>query len=158
MQITARSQAKLLFQNTYYTGQPCKHGHIAYRYTQSGACSACHKDDHAAISNPAVKLAKIKMIKFRVRIFDQDVLTFQNIALGAAMMHEPGLGPHDVFVTQSSHREAGAALYNFYCFLDDLVGLQGAANQLFSARCCKVVQPPPAYQPPTEEWPELNCK
>lgn len=25
----------------YFTGKPCKHGHISNRYTQSGACAAC---------------------------------------------------------------------------------------------------------------------
>jgi hypothetical protein len=29
--------------NTYYTGKPCKHGHVARRYKSSGACLECHK-------------------------------------------------------------------------------------------------------------------
>ena len=29
--------------NTYYTGKPCKHGHIARRYKTSGVCLECHK-------------------------------------------------------------------------------------------------------------------
>ena len=28
----------------YNTGRPCKHGHIADRYVESGACSACLKN------------------------------------------------------------------------------------------------------------------
>lgn len=28
----------------YFTGQPCKRGHVTYRFTASGACSACQSD------------------------------------------------------------------------------------------------------------------
>jgi hypothetical protein len=39
------AQAKLL--KTYFTGKPCKHGHISERYTSTGACLAC-MDFHVA--------------------------------------------------------------------------------------------------------------
>lgn len=29
--------------DTYETGRPCRNGHLAKRYTQSGTCSACIK-------------------------------------------------------------------------------------------------------------------
>ena len=38
-------------ENTYQTGRPCRNGHIAYRYTQSGACVECIKSS---------KMVKIK--------------------------------------------------------------------------------------------------
>lgn len=41
----AEAQAKLL--KTYFTGKPCKHGHISERYTSTGACLAC-TDFHVA--------------------------------------------------------------------------------------------------------------
>jgi len=28
---------------TYFTGKPCRNGHVAYRYTQSSTCSDCVK-------------------------------------------------------------------------------------------------------------------
>lgn len=28
----------------YFTGVPCKHGHIDPRYTASGVCRQCHRD------------------------------------------------------------------------------------------------------------------
>lgn len=41
----AEAQAKLL--KTYFTGNPCKHGHVSERYTSTGACLAC-MDFHVA--------------------------------------------------------------------------------------------------------------
>jgi len=36
-----RSEARALSLSKYYTGRPCKQGHLGYRYTQSGTCSEC---------------------------------------------------------------------------------------------------------------------
>lgn len=42
-----RSEAKALGAKVYFTGEPCKHGHIAPRKTK-GACTACLKIEWAA--------------------------------------------------------------------------------------------------------------
>jgi 5-methylcytosine-specific restriction endonuclease McrA len=42
-----RSEAKALGAKFYFTGEPCKHGHIAPRKTK-GACTACLKIEWAA--------------------------------------------------------------------------------------------------------------
>lgn len=39
-----RAEADKLGLKKYETGRPCKHGHVVYRYTESGACSACVKN------------------------------------------------------------------------------------------------------------------
>lgn len=41
MQIVTRKEAKATGLNRYYTGLPCKNGHVDYRYTASGACKSC---------------------------------------------------------------------------------------------------------------------
>lgn len=38
---TTRAEAKALGAARYHTGIPCKHGHIADRYTKSGSCVVC---------------------------------------------------------------------------------------------------------------------
>lgn len=38
---TTRSQAKDAGAQHYFTGRPCKHGHLVDRYTVSGHCKAC---------------------------------------------------------------------------------------------------------------------
>ena len=38
-----RTEAKLNGDKFYFTGKPCKHGHIAPRYTGKGTCTECMK-------------------------------------------------------------------------------------------------------------------
>lgn len=41
MTFSTRKAALAAGSPTYFTGNPCKHGHISYRYTQSGGCREC---------------------------------------------------------------------------------------------------------------------
>ena len=41
MNIIERKFAAAANLKTYFTGKACRNGHVAYRYTQSGACSEC---------------------------------------------------------------------------------------------------------------------
>lgn len=41
MQIGTRQEAIAAHRNKYFTGEPCKSGHVAERYTQSGTCEMC---------------------------------------------------------------------------------------------------------------------
>lgn len=41
MQLSSRKIAQAAGLGQYFTGQPCKYGHVTHRYTQSGACAAC---------------------------------------------------------------------------------------------------------------------
>ncbi len=41
MQIISRAEAKHLKLKRYFTGKPCKHGHIAERQTCNGECMSC---------------------------------------------------------------------------------------------------------------------
>lgn len=40
-QIMTRRQAHSRGELRYYTGAPCKHGHVGYRYVSTGACINC---------------------------------------------------------------------------------------------------------------------
>lgn len=44
MEIMIRKTAKANNLSTYFTGEPCKHGHIARRFTASGTCCQCHEN------------------------------------------------------------------------------------------------------------------
>lgn len=43
-----RAKAKELGERFYFTGRPCKRGHIAQRYTDKGTCCQCMADDFSA--------------------------------------------------------------------------------------------------------------
>lgn len=45
MVIVTRTQAKQQGLTTYFTGKPCKHGHISVRRTGNGQCSECNRLD-----------------------------------------------------------------------------------------------------------------
>lgn len=42
MKISSHAQATILGAPSYFTGKPCKHGHVAKRYTSNKACSKCN--------------------------------------------------------------------------------------------------------------------
>lgn len=43
-----RLNAQLLGELKYFTGRPCKHGHLAHRYTATGHCVPCRSRDTVA--------------------------------------------------------------------------------------------------------------
>lgn len=43
MKITSRTEAKQLGLTHYFTGKPCKHGHVAHRRVSRGDCIECIK-------------------------------------------------------------------------------------------------------------------
>jgi hypothetical protein len=44
MKIISKDKAKELGELYYFTGQPCKHGHIAVRKVCNSACYECHRE------------------------------------------------------------------------------------------------------------------
>ena len=57
-----RNAAKAANHTQYFTGRPCKYGHIAQRHTASGICAECHRLKAAARyrANPAAGRARVK--------------------------------------------------------------------------------------------------
>lgn len=51
MEIISRKRAKELGYKYYYTGKPCKHGHIDFRYTSIGKCLSCVKEQRSRWKN-----------------------------------------------------------------------------------------------------------
>ncbi len=46
MDIITRKEAKARGLTRYFTGEPCKHGHAAERYTQDGNCAVCKRSSY----------------------------------------------------------------------------------------------------------------
>lgn len=55
MQIHTKAQARELGLQKYFTGKPCKHGHLSYRYLSGGVCIECHAAYAASISEKTKK-------------------------------------------------------------------------------------------------------
>jgi hypothetical protein len=131
MQIIYRKDAKLNGRSTYFTNLPCKNGHVAYRYTQSGTCSACINKSNCKNIDPLseiIKLAKASLVKIKVRCFNEDRDNLASSAWALAFMHYPELrigdiDPHNLALDKNG----GTALYSFYCHEDDIGQLRAIA-------------------------------
>ena len=64
-----RKQAKACGATYYFTGQPCKHDHIALRQTSKGVCEECHRifrtSSHSNVRNRARYADRMKDPEFR---------------------------------------------------------------------------------------------
>jgi hypothetical protein len=59
LRLLSRKEAKQNGKYLYYTGQPCKHGHIAERYTNNAMCTVCSKKYSAEqVESPETKRAR----------------------------------------------------------------------------------------------------
>lgn len=54
MDIVSRAQAKAANLNRYFTGVPCRNGHVDFRYTASGACKSCIAANNMSLSATAL--------------------------------------------------------------------------------------------------------
>lgn len=52
MKIISRKEAKSLGLTHYFTGKPCKRGHISKRWSCSGTCIACHYEANPLQNTP----------------------------------------------------------------------------------------------------------
>lgn len=135
MEIISRAEAKQKGLNKYYTGQPCKNGHDAYRYTQSGTCSKCinaathgHVDATVAVRREAH--AELVLVRLRAFMEDREALAASAYAL--ALMRYPMLLQVDVDPKQlpTGREPAGTALHAFYCHSSDVDQLREIAKGL----------------------------
>lgn len=140
MEITSRSEARSRGLSQYFTGIPCRNGHVTYRYTQSGTCSGCIRSYSAP---PEVLQQRVEtrsrigeMISFRARIHTSDLAFFRSIVIGASQVREPGVRPSDCWRNSvGTGSDNNTAVYTFSCFTEDVENLKQTALQLFKAHC-----------------------
>ena len=64
MQIISCKDAKALGLKRYYTGKPCKHGHIAERHV-TGGCAVCANNDQKRYYNQNPEKYKAATVRYR---------------------------------------------------------------------------------------------
>lgn len=139
MEKISRKEAVSRGQITYFTGEECKHGHVAYRYVKNGACSECVKSANGTYSAPdgnARREAKEMMVTVKVRGFQEDRETLSAAAYGLAVMRSPVLlqGDVDPRALPQGREPSGTALFSFLCFQEDVDTLRQIANRLTDGR------------------------
>lgn len=45
-QCATREEAQAVGARIFFTGKPCRHGHVSVRLTATGACAACRQEQH----------------------------------------------------------------------------------------------------------------
>lgn len=80
MEIVTLSKARQLNLKHYYTGNPCKRGHVSRRITSSRACETCSKDKSSSINKKYYLNNKTRIIE-KVRKYykkNKDKVTTRN--------------------------------------------------------------------------------
>lgn len=121
MEIVTRDQARERGLNKYYTGVPCKHDHLAERYTTSAACQACLTESVAGVRReisgkaaptPERSAQLEQLLPVRLRIHPADVATLLDTATALTMARHPALVATDVVSSRKGTKpEGGTALY-----------------------------------------------
>lgn len=67
MQIVSRAQAKELGRSHYFTGKPCKGGHIDIRYTINGGCAECLRMQSRAATAKDPEKSRLRVRSYYVK-------------------------------------------------------------------------------------------
>lgn len=157
----ARKDAAAAGIGQYFTGKPCKYGHVTYRYTQSGACAECvsiaaaTSRQVARDAAPRVRArlaeqrqqmlapvlaarterqaAKDALAEIRVPIHVQDLETVFETAVGLCLAAHPCLERADVWPSSKPVR-GGNPLYLVKVPPEHAALMHSIASQLWSAK------------------------
>jgi len=130
MQIISRQHAITQRLSKYFTGKPCKNGHIAARYTKSSVCMECLHPTFTSTDREqrqSIKVvrdaARSQMIRHGYVLHSSDLDSFAAMALFYARLHEPALTPGDLGRMLTSTGLNGFAHYVFWIFPEDRAAL-----------------------------------
>ena len=128
----SRGEAKLRQLTQYFTGIPCKNGHLTYRYTSSGACSGCIRAHNQPSNDQATlerKEAKALLVQVRLRCYEVDRDALAAAVWSFAIMRSPliTLGDVDPRLLPLD-KTAGTGLYAFYCHSEDVPQVRQLAD------------------------------
>lgn len=155
MELVTRQDAVSKGLGRYFTGKPCKHGHVTQRFTSSSGCIECvhptfvnlewqqrradalqkrqEKEDQRNIRE---RLAHVtaRMVPIFILLNPEDLAVFRAFALAAAMMHEPTLTQSQIETRYKPKYWGSRLRYTFMCFPGDEPTLRDFQDSLDMAR------------------------
>lgn len=152
MNIKTRKRAMIDGENTYFTGRPCKNGHMTYRYVQSGSCYDCVNGDRVKSDSPTAiareaRLTEVaarfadkakvdaELVLARFRVFDIDLSSFMDAAWAFSVLRYPSITHADITSkVPPADKVAQTALYTVKCHSGDVDALRTLAIGMVSAR------------------------
>lgn len=93
----SRSNAAALKATHYFTGKPCKYGHVARRFVSTGSCTQCHaRQQQTQRERASLALVGMKRVPFLATLpatmgqpeVDALFALFEALAQAATMEHE----------------------------------------------------------------------
>lgn len=155
MEIITREQAIANRLGKYFTGEPCKSGHVVQRYTQSGSCELCIRQsksgnrdlEQAKLDLKAEKL-RLERDKFEFRrtsrppskrrdlaplnimLHFADVEYFKSVMLASAMLSDPAITAGDLMTNKRPQSSGNRSIHYFQTFQVDHIDLYKLQNAL----------------------------
>lgn len=139
MQLISRKVAATSGLKTYFTGDQCKHGHIAPRYVLNGACSECvklanYKNPEVSIAQRSRRIGVAALSRLNLRAFSEDypLLAAAAFALAVArcpQLQESDVDPHLI----PKDRQGGTGMYALNCHPDDEEALRAIAMTMLQS-------------------------
>ena len=118
MEITSRQDAITFGRRKYFTGVPCKNGHVSERYTQSSVCLDCL---HPKLGSSELRK---RMETIRIALHPADLEEFAGIVLALSRIRNGALLEGDVKRNVIPKQWGGGTmLYTFKVFPEDKAGL-----------------------------------
>lgn len=168
MQIITRQEAIRKRLSKYFTGKPCKSGHIAERYLINSACEDCvhpKVGNHEVLARKSERetraAAKSRMVRSKFRINDCDLEAFQLMILALCMMREPTIRTQDISSKWTPLvMSATKRIYAFMIFPQDEAQLREHEVHLEKLHDAPSNLRPlnPLPSDPDEYWPDDHCK
>lgn len=162
MDIISRSDAIRQKRQRYFTGVPCKYGHLVERYTKNAACLECLHPKFDSVEREETQRYrdnKRRMIRRKFRVWPESREAFRNSLYALALNHEPQIEPEDIEVSGARPMVCtnGLHIYAFWIFPEDepLARIlevpwdDGRVNGITESRVF-----PPAATPEPQEWPD----
>lgn len=138
---TTRKAAKAANLNKYFTGEPCAHGHVAARYTDSGTCQECitrharRSSNNSATTRAAAETSNDErravfqqLQEIVLRLSPNDLAEMHKLAGLLLQLRFPHMREEDAYVDRAGTRgAAGTLLYRFNAHPDDVEYLRAEA-------------------------------
>jgi hypothetical protein len=117
MKIVTRQEAKKEGLSRYFTGEPCKHGHVAERYSGAGICVECDRARRVAARACNEDLVEVKLGKHRAlqvwTLYGMVALTSGKMVERAATGAKEFVREATVMLPSKALLEVSAALKRF---------------------------------------------
>jgi hypothetical protein len=144
---STRALAAEIKSTKYFTGQPCKHGHYAPRYTQSGTCQDCiaqNQKQHAPVKDDR----RQQLQPTNVRVSAENYRRVLDLAYSMTRIRFHRAKPSDIERRKGGRdSQGGLLLYTLYLHPEDahvvrsyaatlvpaLVDVQAARARIFGA-------------------------